>query len=90
MIIFCLSVCLSVLEAPTSIALQLESGERLQHDFLPNSSLWDVLTHWDKQKDGLVVLTLGGEHTGHDSVQKINTRARRSTTHLCLYEAGGE
>ncbi|XP_065826242.1 tether containing UBX domain for GLUT4-like isoform X2 [Oscarella lobularis] len=77
-------------EAPTSIALQLESGERLQHDFLPNSSLWDVLTHWDKQKDGKLILGQEGRRPICVYMrQEIGYKALRSTTLRSLGLTGG-
>ncbi|XP_072028041.1 tether containing UBX domain for GLUT4-like [Amphiura filiformis] len=36
-------------ESPTQLALQLASGDRLQHSFAPSSTLWDVLGHWEDQ-----------------------------------------
>lgn len=35
--------------APTQLALQVPSGDRLQHSFAPSVSLWDVLEHWESQ-----------------------------------------
>ena len=29
-----------------TVALQVESGERLMKDFEPEATLWDVLTYW--------------------------------------------
>ncbi|XP_070580251.1 tether containing UBX domain for GLUT4-like [Ptychodera flava] len=37
-------------ETEVNIALQLESNERLQHAFLPSTSLWQILEHWDQQQ----------------------------------------
>ncbi|XP_076449848.1 tether containing UBX domain for GLUT4-like [Babylonia areolata] len=36
-------------QGEVTIALQLESGERLQHTFQPSVSLWQILQHWEKQ-----------------------------------------
>lgn len=36
-------------EENVGIALQLKSGQRLQHLFLPGTSLWDILQHWEAQ-----------------------------------------
>ena len=33
------------------IALQLESGERLQHSFSPGTTLWEILMHWENIPD---------------------------------------
>ncbi|XP_064595711.1 tether containing UBX domain for GLUT4-like [Liolophura sinensis] len=33
------------------IALQLENGERLQHQFSPNITLWQILEHFEEQKN---------------------------------------
>ena len=35
-------------ETGVTIALQLENGERLQQQFLPKVSLWNILKHWEK------------------------------------------
>ena len=35
--------------AMVMVALQLESGERLQHAFQPSTSLWQILEHWESQ-----------------------------------------
>ncbi|KAK7506350.1 hypothetical protein BaRGS_00002462, partial [Batillaria attramentaria] len=34
-----------------TIALQLESGERMQHTFCPTTSLWDIIQHWKPPGD---------------------------------------
>ncbi|XP_069124514.1 tether containing UBX domain for GLUT4-like [Argopecten irradians] len=34
-----------------TIALQLESGSRLQGKFPPQTSLWDILVHWEQKPD---------------------------------------
>ncbi|XP_006814773.1 tether containing UBX domain for GLUT4-like [Saccoglossus kowalevskii] len=39
-------------ECEVDIALQLESNERLQHSFLPSTTLWEILEHWESQQDG--------------------------------------
>ncbi|XP_067673593.1 tether containing UBX domain for GLUT4-like [Haliotis asinina] len=36
-------------EENVGIALQLESGQRLQNSFLPGTSLWEILQHWETQ-----------------------------------------
>ena len=41
-------------ESDVVIALQLESGERLQHAFPPSTALWDVLGYWEDQPERLV------------------------------------
>ncbi|XP_031564021.1 tether containing UBX domain for GLUT4-like [Actinia tenebrosa] len=33
-----------------TIAIQLASGERLQNDFPPENSLWDLVSHWNSQE----------------------------------------
>ena len=38
-------------ETDVTIALQLESGDRLQNTFSPAVSLWEVLQHCDQQTD---------------------------------------
>ncbi|KAK2184385.1 hypothetical protein NP493_267g00021 [Ridgeia piscesae] len=38
-------------ESDVVIALQLESGERLQHAFPPSTALWDVLGYWEDQPE---------------------------------------
>ena len=37
-------------ESDVTVALVLESGERLTHSFVPSQSLYDVLDHCEKQK----------------------------------------
>ena len=39
----------SRLEGDVTVALQLESGDRLQHAFPPTTSLWEVLVYWEEQ-----------------------------------------
>ena len=38
-------------ESEVLIALQLESGERLQHSFSPGTTLWEILMHWENIPD---------------------------------------
>ena len=38
-------------ESDVLIALQLESGDRLQHTFSPGTTLWEVLLHWENLPD---------------------------------------
>lgn len=38
-------------QGEVTIALQLESGERLQHSFKPSVSLWEILQHWEGQNE---------------------------------------
>ena len=38
-------------ESEVLIALQLESGERLQHSFSPGITLYDILMHWENIPD---------------------------------------
>jgi tether containing UBX domain for GLUT4 len=54
-------------EAATKIALQLESGERLEKDFLPTTSLWDVLQHWNTDKESPVQ----GQLLGRDGFDPV-------------------
>lgn len=35
------------------IALQLENGERLQGSFSPNTTLWDLLQHWESKSENI-------------------------------------
>ncbi len=35
-------------QGKVTIALQLLSGERLQQDFLPSATLWEILEHWEQ------------------------------------------
>lgn len=42
-------------ETPVIIALQLETGDRLQHEFHPSTSLWHILEHWEAKDDGYFV-----------------------------------
>ncbi|XP_030847406.1 tether containing UBX domain for GLUT4-like [Strongylocentrotus purpuratus] len=37
------------LSGSTMVALQLSTGERLQHSFDSTISLWDILQHWEGQ-----------------------------------------
>ena len=43
-------------ESEVLIALQLESGERLQHSFSPGVTLWEVLLHWENVPDRWVLV----------------------------------
>ena len=38
-------------EQDVLIALQLESGERLQEKFPPSTAIWDILVHWENLPD---------------------------------------
>ncbi|KAL8610510.1 hypothetical protein ACOMHN_060430 [Nucella lapillus] len=38
-------------QGEVTIALQLESGERLQHAFPSSVSLWEILQHWEQQTE---------------------------------------
>ncbi|XP_022091485.1 tether containing UBX domain for GLUT4-like [Acanthaster planci] len=40
-------------ESAVCLALQTESGERLQREFPPATSLWDVLLHWETQNESM-------------------------------------
>ncbi|WAQ95877.1 ASPC1-like protein [Mya arenaria] len=39
-------------ESAVLIALQLEGGERLQGEFEPGTTLWELLQHWEGQEEG--------------------------------------
>ncbi|KAL4239835.1 Tether containing UBX domain for GLUT4 [Mactra antiquata] len=62
-------------ETEVLIALQLESGDRLQHTFLPGTSLWEVLLHWENQPDS--------PHKG--ILTKIDTDQSPSVQPVCIY-----
>jgi len=38
------------LDADVTLALQISTGERLVHDFVPTTSLWDILIYWLNEK----------------------------------------
>ncbi|XP_038064272.1 tether containing UBX domain for GLUT4-like [Patiria miniata] len=40
-------------ESAVFIALQVESGERLQGEFAPPTSLWDILIHWETKNESM-------------------------------------
>ncbi|XP_071107777.1 tether containing UBX domain for GLUT4-like [Haliotis cracherodii] len=61
-------------EENVGIAIQLESGQRLQHSFLPGTSLWDILQHWEAQS---------GEHAGKLTV--VDTSQTPPTHPVCIY-----
>ncbi|XP_063961575.1 tether containing UBX domain for GLUT4-like [Lytechinus pictus] len=48
----------------TTVALQLFTGERLQHSFESSSSLWDILQHWDGQSSDRPSLTCPPSDSG--------------------------
>jgi len=39
-------------ESSVLIALQLENGERVQKEFSPSTTLWELLEYWEGQEDG--------------------------------------
>ncbi|XP_067120877.1 tether containing UBX domain for GLUT4 [Centruroides vittatus] len=41
------------IENDITVGLQMESGERLMHDFKPSTNLWDIICHWKKEKGEL-------------------------------------
>lgn len=44
----------SLSQGEVTIALQLESGDRLQESFQPSTTLWDILMYWELQDEGSV------------------------------------
>ncbi|KAK3608201.1 hypothetical protein CHS0354_039217 [Potamilus streckersoni] len=38
-------------ESNVLVAVQLESGERLQQEFSPGTTLWEILCHWEQKPD---------------------------------------
>ncbi|XP_014671916.1 PREDICTED: tether containing UBX domain for GLUT4-like [Priapulus caudatus] len=40
-------------DTAVTVALQLEDGQRLQADFKPTVSVWDILQHWEHENSGL-------------------------------------
>ncbi|XP_046572870.1 tether containing UBX domain for GLUT4-like [Haliotis rubra] len=61
-------------EENVGIALQLESGQRLQNSFLPGTSLWDILQHWETQSC---------EHAGKLTV--VDDSRTPPTHPVCIY-----
>ncbi|XP_033747071.1 tether containing UBX domain for GLUT4-like [Pecten maximus] len=58
-----------------TIALQLESGTRLQGKFPPQTSLWDILVHWEEKTDS----TCKGELT------KVDVTHNPPIQPVCIY-----
>ncbi|XP_068762143.1 tether containing UBX domain for GLUT4-like [Montipora capricornis] len=57
----------------STVALQLESGDRLVKEFSASSSLWDVLCHWDSNQDSI--------HQG----KILNPAAEENLSPVCIY-----
>ncbi|XP_052262738.1 tether containing UBX domain for GLUT4-like [Dreissena polymorpha] len=62
-------------ETAVIIALQLETGDRLQHEFHPSTSLWHILEHWEAQDDG--------KHAG--KLTKVDSTVSPSVHPVCIY-----
>ncbi|KAL5018839.1 hypothetical protein ScPMuIL_004561 [Solemya velum] len=62
-------------EKEVMVALQLESGERLQSKFLPNVTLWDLLLHWENLP--------GSEHSG--TLTRADTSSSPTLHPVCIY-----
>ncbi|OWF56530.1 Tether containing UBX domain for GLUT4 [Mizuhopecten yessoensis] len=58
-----------------TIALQLENGTRLQEKFPPQTSLWDILIHWEEKPDS----TCKGELT------KVDATHNPPLQPVCIY-----
>lgn len=57
----------------STVALQLESGERLVKEFSSSSSVWDVLCHWDTNQDSM--------HQG----KILNSTPEEHKSPVCIY-----
>ncbi|KAK2564020.1 Tether containing UBX domain for GLUT4, partial [Acropora cervicornis] len=64
---------LVVIHSTSTVALQLESGERLVKEFSSSSSVWDVLCHWDTNQDSM--------HQG----KILNSSPEEHKSPVCIY-----
>lgn len=59
-------------DSDVHVALQVDSGERLIHDFKSDCSLFEVLTHWDSVKEGF-------------GLSKVKTEGNQTLQPVCIY-----
>ncbi|GAB1599081.1 tether containing UBX domain for GLUT4-like isoform X1 [Argonauta hians] len=66
-------------ESEILVALQLSDGTRLQNNFLPKVTLWEIVEHWQKKADNVLQPLLKTE---------VDTTDEGNTTHIhpvCIY-----
>ncbi|XP_057310933.1 tether containing UBX domain for GLUT4-like isoform X2 [Hydractinia symbiolongicarpus] len=64
-----------------TVALQLEDGSRLQHQFNPNTTLWNLLNHFqqksknDTTKEEAVCVYMGNEYKGAQTMESTTLKS---------------
>ncbi|KAL3875966.1 hypothetical protein ACJMK2_033860 [Sinanodonta woodiana] len=62
-------------ESNVLVAVQLESGERLQQEFSPGTTLWEILCHWEEKPDSPY----------KDKLTSIDSSQNPSIQPVCIY-----